>query len=303
MNHPDRDVGTGAGEAEVLRKARGITSRFFEGKTNRNIQNALAEFGVDSRFILSFPRSGNGFLRHLLAKVVLHREGYPVFDAKRRAVSGLDRRRVQAIVFGNPRIAPIIFDEIFPDGHRYRPEEIAKFDSRFLVADARWIKTHSEVSAGLGDFVFLFRDPVVACSSFFNLVATPEIVDRVIEGELSALYHGCIEIFLDAYERMARSALDGWTRGDCHPVSLKRLETGDFEQIADWLRAIGEPFDHDALGKIVEATPKFSRFDHRLLALWDDKLRDRAAAAIASYQELESARARPSDKRTGGLPS
>ena len=45
MNHPDRDVGTGAGEAEVLRKARGITSRFFEGKTNRNIQNALAEFG------------------------------------------------------------------------------------------------------------------------------------------------------------------------------------------------------------------------------------------------------------------
>lgn len=284
-DHPDE---IGAEEADVLRRSRGITSRFFQPEINKRLQDKLAERAMPSRFILSFPRSGSGFLRNLMAKVVLHREGYPVFDAGRRGTRETDGRRVQEITFTDPAFAPVIIDRVFPDVYKYTGDEIAAFDDRFVVAGVRWIKTHTEVPEGLGPFVFLFRDPVVACSSFFNLVASPDIVEKAISGELLTLFRRSVEMYLDAYERLARSALDGCARGDCHLISLKRLETGDFGQIADWLAAVGEPFEMDTLGRIVEATPKFSRFDHRLLDLWDDALHRRAAQAKSAYAQLEA---------------
>lgn len=160
-----------------------FSSKFIEGLINGVAVERWESKNIDfvgtqqPQYLSSFPRSGNGWVRLVIAGTLLELNGIDVnsLDLKRETTD----TGVNYVCFRNAtEIYPL--EDIFPDMYlsdfRSNKEEMAK-DIRELDLQHKLVKTHHVVDTSSRKTIFLFRDPH-RCLTSASLLLNKEVIEN-----------------------------------------------------------------------------------------------------------------------------
>lgn len=132
-------------------------------------------FQTSPLFLCSFPRSGNGWVRLVLAAILLQANGVDLNTIE--LVKKTTSKNVGYICFRSGEFEYDI-EDIFPDiylmDHQREEVKCAK-DFQGLNLPAKLIKTHHIVDCKLSKVIFLFREPLSCLTSAALLLNSVEI--------------------------------------------------------------------------------------------------------------------------------
>ena len=115
---------------------------------SRWIEHFVSASSYDPTFLLSFPRSGNGYVRVLLAKVMLAARGIDpeeaVLDTYTKSTHGVPDYRFRFDESGKH----VLLDDVLPDIYYSPIEDIASRNYEFAASSKIIIKTHHAVPDG-----------------------------------------------------------------------------------------------------------------------------------------------------------
>ena len=160
-----------------------FASKFIEGLVNGAAVERWESKNVDfigthqPQYLSSFPRSGNGWVRLVIAGTLLELNGIDVntLNLKRETTD----TGVNYVCFRNDtEIYPL--EDIFPDMYlsdfRSNKEEMAK-DIHKLELQQKLVKTHHVVDTENRKTIFLFRDPH-RCLTSASLLLNKEAIEN-----------------------------------------------------------------------------------------------------------------------------
>lgn len=132
-------------------------------------------FETDPLFLCSFPRSGNGWVRLVLAAILLQAKGVDI-DTVQLERKSTDKG-VKYICFRSGETEYDI-EDIFPDIYlmaQQRPASNSAEAVKSLQLPVRLIKTHHIVDCQFSKVIFLFREPLPCLTSAALLLNSDEI--------------------------------------------------------------------------------------------------------------------------------
>ena len=267
-------------------------SRFSEQLVNeRRLLTFLNEFqnqAVTPNFLLSFPRSGNGYVRVFLAKLILLEMGYPIDGLQTESyIHNPPNGTAVRYVFPE-RGTKISVEEILPDLYMNSARTISNLPDRFLFGNVRLIKSHHMVPLTGPDFIYLFRDPKQCCTSYFQLSGGLEHIGGMGEVAQKHVFATAVSSYLKTYTQMGQLALEAAKSQRCSPLSLKRMSAGDFSQLSNWLRRTGFSYSDENLNAVHACTPVKSGVNKTLYELWIPDLDPDLEKARQMYHALEN---------------
>lgn len=220
---------------------------------------------ISPTFLMSFPRSGNGFIRYIMAKAALSAAGYDI-SAMTDERLPYDGRGGSAWRFSIPKTEEQIWvEDIAPDMHMNSTAKIAAIAPKFHFFGGPVIKTHFLITNGENPYLYLFRDPAECAVSYFHLVAGAETVDQVVTSNDRDLFHQCLRAFLNAYSEMGRRALRHAGSGQCTLLPLLRIEAGSYTPFLNLVASGFRSITPQDVEQIITANPKRTLFDRRLM--------------------------------------
>lgn len=174
-------------------------------------------------FLCSFPRSGNGWLRLLLAAILLQSKGVDI-EALELVRKKTDKG-VNYICF-NSGEKEYELEDIFPDIYlmkHQREASISPESVRSLNLSLRLIKTHHIIDCQSSKVIFLFREPMACLTSAALLLNSEEIEKNPEEINatmiyLARYYEQMLEFYLNQKEQYPDR---------CFFLSHQQASTGD----------------------------------------------------------------------------
>ncbi|MDY6802578.1 MAG: sulfotransferase domain-containing protein [Cyanobacteriota bacterium] len=209
-------------------------------------------------FLSSFPRSGNGWLRLVLAASLLGL-------TKEVDISSIELIR-KATENGVPFVClnsgshNYDLEDIFPDIYHMKPEahyELMSADVKSLNIATKLIKTHHIVDCKDRKTIFLFREPL-SCLTSAALLLNKEEIDANPERVNETMVY-----LLKFYDRMLSHYLEQHSNhpGNCifiHHQSITNQPIPDIIRIFDFLKIKA---DRNVIEQVVKEFPFKSGYD------------------------------------------
>jgi len=245
-------------------------------------------FRPTPNFLLSFPRSGNGYVRLLLARAMLLSHG---LDPAEAVLEVYDHTNdgVQAQRFNfEEKGMEVSVETIVPDMYANPSSRLLNFDDAFQFGSTKLIKTHHAVPRDTANYLYLYRDPKTCCTSYFHLVNWWQAANLEETDEIRPIFTEVVREFLEVYSFLAREALAAERSGQCHLVSLERIVDGDLSQLDRWLRWRQVDNEEALLERAGELSGFYSVFDQGLFSIWSAELDHALKEADGLFQELNA---------------
>ncbi len=182
-----------------------FTSKFIEETVKLDfhqqwkVQNSQL-FQKSPLFLCSFPRSGNGWVRLVLAAILLQAKGVDL--DKIELVRKTTNKGVKYVCFRSGETDYDI-EDIFPDIYlmnHQKPASTSVEAVQSLQLPVRLIKTHHIVDCQLSKVIFLFREPLSCLTSAALLLNSDEIQKNPDEINQSMIYLAkCYNHMLEFY--------------------------------------------------------------------------------------------------------
>ncbi|MEQ8403770.1 MAG: hypothetical protein RKE49_01650 [Oceanicaulis sp.] len=228
-----------------------------------------------------------------MTKIILAAAGYDVDRATIDAYvhNPVNGNRAQRFNFPD-RDEAVSVEAVIPDIHMNTPEAVAALGERFSINGVRLIKTHNLVPEGAARYLYLFREPKAACTSYFQLNTGPEFVaEKRADAGFTAFFNEAVSNYIDIYVAMGEAALRDIDRSRAAPLALTRLEAGDASDLVAWFASAGSTIGANLIADMAQKNKKKSGFNAELLGLWDSSSLDRLKRAQDVYARLAERRA------------
>ena len=215
-----------------------FSSRFLQKTLNAQFQNDWAKENpqiIDSphAFLSSFPRSGNGWIRVLLAAVLLEFRG---IDCTTLTISTKMMGNVKYHCLNSENK---IYDmqQIFPDIYHFKPQK-DKDNIYKEVADlkipVKLIKTHHIVDCANSKTIFLFREPLACLTSSALLMNGENLKKNKEEINQTIIY------MMDFYKKMLEHYIEQYTQYPTNCFFLSHQKISELEKATEEISRITE---------------------------------------------------------------
>ena len=197
-------------------------------------------FQTDTVFLCSFPRSGNGWVRIVLAAILLQAKGVDLDTVE------LERKKtdkgVKYICFRTGETEYDI-EDIFPDIYlieQQKPVSNSAKAVKSLQLPVRLIKTHHIVDCQFNKVIFLFREPLPCLTSAALLLNGDEIKKNPDEINQSIIYlakyyNEMLEFYLKQKKQYPHSCLLL-----SHGKASEKNAAHEFEQVAKFMEILAQ---------------------------------------------------------------
>lgn len=224
-----------------------------------------ARVGGQKTYLLSFPRSGNGFIRFVMAKILLAANGFDTAHMEQEVyVHSKAGQKAQRFVFPASG-QKVSVEEIVPDFHMNDDAWFGNLAPDFYFGEGPLIKTHAVVASGVASYIYLYRDPLYCTVSYFNLAAPDDVVAAVLAGQDGSLFIEAVSTYLDVYTKMGEMALAHARTGQCRPLALHRIEADDFAQFTAIVQNNLPDVSSELIHRILRENRKASGFKKDLM--------------------------------------
>jgi hypothetical protein len=243
-------------------------------------------------FLMSFPRSGNGWIRYLITEALLVSKGVDLEDSKRSTYmhNNINAHRINTKSGQSFGIEDYFPDYYAIDQKKWR-EKYIKENS--LQPEITYIKTHHLVFREDIKIVHLYRNPKDVCLSYFYLLnLTNEATGYDGNGEYFINYFKqSIKLYLDVYCKVLRFYYDKANENITN-LLLSRMEdmvnNGEecFSDLLEFLQIDISKKDRIA---ILKRNPKLETIKKdtkiNLQKIWDEELGNYAQKAMQLYSD------------------
>lgn len=247
---------------------------------NEKVMNNFIEFfrkfySKDIYFLMSFPRSGNGWIRYLITEALLISNGIDLQGSKRSTYK-YNNINAHCIIVKSGESYGI--EDYFPDYYAIDKEQ---FRDKFSDASSSkpkkiYIKTHHLVFRNDVKVVHLYRNPKDACISYFNLVNL-ENDKRPVDvnsEDFVDYFKQSIKLYLQVYCKILNFYLDKENKAFKNILLLKMedMVTNSAECFDRLLSFLKIKIADDEKLSILKRNPKLGSSKNKLKKLWDDEL-------------------------------
>ena len=267
-------------------------AKAVENYLDTEVMNNFVEFlrqfyPQDIFFLMSFPRSGNGWIRYLVTEALLISAGIDLKDS-RRDTYHYNNVNAHCIVTKSGKSFGI--EELFADYYAIDKKDFKNnyFQKSYLVPDNVYIKTHHLVSRKDVKTVHLYRHPKDVCISFFcftyinnKLIA----IDRN-SPDFIHFFKQAIKSYLNVYHKI----LDFYKSNASEKILLLRMEDmvsnsgASFDILLDFFNI---NITAKAKNEILARNPKLQTTDKMIWTiienLWDEELDTYAKNSIELF--------------------
>lgn len=266
-----------------IAKLTGPIQSFLQQETIAQFEDRLEG---QRNYLLSFPRSGNGFIRYVMANILLAANGYDTSEMTQENYShSKDGDEAQRFVFSKTG-EKISVEQIVPDFHMNDDDWFKALDPKFFFGPGPLIKTHSVVPSNKAEYIYLYRQPLLCTVSYFNLVASDATVEAALTGSGKSLFVEAVTTYLGAYAKMGEMALEHIKTGQCRPLALHHIEDGNFEQFTAVIQNKLPHVPQDLIHNVLKENKKDSGFNKDIMKLVDSELDAPLAKADAIFDLL-----------------
>ncbi|MGF1542206.1 MAG: sulfotransferase domain-containing protein [Pleurocapsa sp.] len=250
-----------------------FSSPFIESliEINRH-QNWIKEntqlFHTPYLFLSSFPRSGNGWIRLVLAAIVLETKGIDINQVEiiRKATKG--GVKYICFVLGEKEYD---LEDIFPDMYILNPQEVnltnKSEDVKRLNLPIILIKTHHIVDCSTHKTIFLFREPLNCLTSSALLLNSEAIANNPATINETMIY------FAKFYRQMLEHYLEQKEKypQNCFLLSHQKIKSDrSFSELAKVIDFIGIKVEIDTIKKVLHKFPFRSGYNKKIAEAMTD---------------------------------
>lgn len=247
-------------------------------------------------FLSSFPRSGNGWVRLIMAGILLEMNGIDVNQVDTQRVK--TNHGSKSIRFRTPN-GTLSLEDIFPDMYvlnSMQGDANNRHGEKFNLP-VRLLKTHHLVDCSKWKTIFLFRSPINCLTSaaiFFNRRAIQENPKVINQTMLYLAHH---------YQKMLATNVNSYRRfpGNCFLLANETLN-GEYAaaEFVSAMRFVGQDIDHHVASKVISRFPLKSVYNRQVENSIDQFTRLRLSDILdesyhqalgISYQQGEMTRA------------
>lgn len=207
-----------------------------------------------AKMLLSFPRSGNGWLRLLLFALILESHKHDVTDLKQDySKINKDGKKYSALILNDLTLSS---EELIPNIYQARKASDFK-NSKYFIS---LFKTHHICNYEYHRCIYLFRDPLECLTSASLLLNGPILSDH------PELINDCIIHFSKYYKEMLNANLEAYNT-DKNLLLLLNLDllSEDTTHLIKKLKRICNFLDlrvsDDSIEKIVRTFPFISTYN------------------------------------------
>ena len=256
----------------IKQKNSSIVKNFLNENIMDNFVKNLRKFySGNIYFLVSFPRSGNGWIRYLVTEALLISKGINLRGSK-RGTCQYNKIIAHCVNTKSGEIYGV--EEYFPDFYAINKEKI--FDNSFKI-DRFFMKTHHKVSRNDVYVVHLYRNPKDALISYYN-VANPIKKENQIHSNSIDIFKNSIKIYLDVYFNMLRFYKDKVNNGsqNVHLIKMENITQKGPKCFDKLLKFLNINISIEDVNEILKRNPKVETIKKRtkleLEKLWDDEL-------------------------------
>jgi hypothetical protein len=238
---------------------------------------------------MSFPRSGNGWIRYLITEALLISKDIDLEGSER---STYKHNNITAHCIITKSGQSFGVEDFFPDYYAINTEDFQKnyIEQNHAILNNAYVKTHHLVFRKDVKIVHLYRNPKDVCISYFNLAYINNNLIAIDKNstDFTNFFKQSIKIYLDVYFRMLRFYVD--KANNNKNVLLLRMEdivtNGEecFDNLLDFLQADISRKERVA---ILERNPKIESIKKttkiELENLWDEDLDNYAENGMQYY--------------------
>lgn len=209
-------------------------------------------------FLCSFPRSGNGWLRLVLAASLLGLTK-KVDISSIELIRKINEKGVQFVCLSSGS-HNYDLEDIFPDIYPMQPEthyELMSADVKSLHIPTKLIKTHHIVDCREHKTIFLFREPL-SCLTSASLLLNKEEINTNPERINETMVY-----LLNFYNRMLSHYLEQHSKypGNCIFIHHQSITTEPIPDIIRIFNSLGIKADRDIIEQAVKQFPFKSGYD------------------------------------------
>lgn len=247
-------------------------SPFIENLVNINyhqtwLQNNTQFLSTPYLFLASFPRSGNGWIRLVLAAIVLETKGIDINQVK--IIYKTTKNSVKYVCFA---LGDREYDleDIFPDMYILNSQaDLANISDEIknLGLKTKLIKTHHIVDCSTNKTIFLFREPLHCLTSAALLLNSQEIKANPEKINETMLYFAKLySMMLDHYlEQKQQYPVN------CFFLSHQKISSKEsYIELAKVTDFMGLNVKKDTIDKVLHKFPFRSNYNKKLASFVND---------------------------------
>jgi hypothetical protein len=178
----------------------------------------------DIFLLVSFPRSGNGWIRYLLTEALLVSNGIDLEGSRRETYkhNGINAHCIvsaSGLKFG--------IENIFPDFYANDKIDFLNMfcNSNNIISENAHIKTHHLAFGNDVNILYLHRNPRDAFKSYFSMLYmnNDKVQFAKDSDEFSSFFTYTIKLFFNLYYQMHKFYVDKLNKG-CKNIKLLKME-------------------------------------------------------------------------------
>ena len=263
-------------------------SNFLDEEVMNNFVAFFRRFySEDIFFLMSFPRSGNGWIRYLITEALLISKGIELKGSKRGTY---EYNNITAHCIVTKSGDSFGIEDYFPDYYAINKVNFKRkyIENEHPILNNAYIKTHHLVSRKDVKIVHLYRHPRDVCMSLFSFknLNNKSIQFDKNNPEFVHFFKQSIQIYLDAYYKI----LGFYSINENNNILLLRMEdmtsssAASFDVLLDFLN-IHIPNRRKA--EILDRNPKLPTINRTtwmdMNSLWDEELDSYAKSCMDLY--------------------
>ena len=257
------------------------------------LENNAEFFSIPYLFLSSFPRSGNGWIRLVLAAIVLQTKGIDINTVK--IIRKMTETGVKYICFvsGNREYD---LEDIFPDMYILNSQVKrghTSDDVKNLNLEIKLIKTHHIIDCNDSKTIFLFRDPLNCLTSAALLLNSEEIKQNPQKiNETMVYFARFYSLMLEHYLKQKQKY-----SANCFFLSHQKISgENSLLELVKVTNFIGLKVKQDTIEKVLQKFPFRSGYNKQLAEFVNESTKEyirdllkekyEKALAISTEQEL-----------------